>query len=243
MSARPRILIPARFSESASALRFRAEVNARALITAVFEAGGEPLTVHPHSPGPGALNDNAVAARFAFADGVLLPGGGDITPEVYGGNVHAKNYDMDREQDDFDLALARWSIRRGLPVLAICRGLQVVNVALGGTLAEPMPTPHRSMTRLTIRPAGLLARIVGPNPRLASCYHHQAIRELGAGVQPCAWAPDGTIEAVERLEPGSPWLLGLQWHPEDTAAADADQRAIFDEFVQACSVHFFLDKR
>jgi putative glutamine amidotransferase len=99
------------------------------------------------------------------------------------------------------------------------------------------------MTRLTIRPAGLLARIVGPNPRLASCYHHQAIRELGAGVQPCAWAPDGTIEAVERLEPGSPWLLGLQWHPEDTAAADADQRAIFDEFVQACSVHFFLDKR
>jgi putative glutamine amidotransferase len=243
VTARPRILIPARFSESASALRFQAEVNARALVSAVFAAGGEPLTVHPHAPDSSGLDDGELAARFPFADGVLLPGGGDITPVLYGGLAHPKNYDMDREQDDFDVALARWSIGSGLPVLAICRGLQVVNVALGGTLAEPMPTPHRSATRLRIRPEGLLARILGPGPRDASCYHHQAICDLGSGLQACAWAPDGTIEAIERVETGPQWLLGLQWHPEDTVTADSGQRAIFAEFVRACTPDPFLDKR
>jgi putative glutamine amidotransferase len=104
--ARPLIAIPARFSSSAAALRFEAEVAARKLVEAVYAAGGEPLLVHPSAPG-GAVSDAEVARRLAFADGVLLPGGGDLNPVYYGGVQHESLYDMDLEQDAFDLAVAR----------------------------------------------------------------------------------------------------------------------------------------
>ena len=232
MTRRPRIVIPARFSESASALRFRAEVNARKLIEAVYAAGGEPLTVHPHAPGGTAPTD--VAERFDFADAVLLPGGGDLHPDAYGGDHHETLYDMDLEQDAFDLAVARWALESGRPVLAICRGLQVANVSLGGSITAHMDNPHRSVVSdLDLSPGSALRSTVATDRLQISCYHHQSLDRLGTGLRSVAVGTDGTVEAVERDD--ASWFLGVQWHPEDTAAEDEAQARIFRAFVQAAS--------
>ena len=134
MRATPIVAIPGRFSASASALRYRALVTARALSEAVLLAGGEPVTVHPWAP-EGAVSVDDVARRLAFADAVLLPGGGDLAPSAYGQAVaHDDVYDVDEEQDAFDLAVAAWALSAGVPTLAICRGTQVVNVARGASV-------------------------------------------------------------------------------------------------------------
>lgn len=207
---RPLIIIPARFSATASALRYSAVVTARALSAAVLRAGGEPLTVHP----------SGEPERLEFADGVLLPGGGDLDPSVYGQSTRADGvYDVDAEQDDFDLAVAQWALRTGRPLLAVCRGMQVVNVALGGTLEQDMAVPHRHLVH-TISTG-----------REVSCFHHQRVARLGTGLKAVAHAADGTVEAVEL--PGSiGWFLGVQWHPEDTA----EQLDVFEALVQASTV-------
>lgn len=237
-SGRPLIAIPARFSASASALRYRAEVTARALVEAVYDAGGEPLVVHPAAPGA-SVTTAEVAARLAFADGVLLPGGGDLSPRWTGEQLHPEHYDVDEEQDAFDLAVAGWALEAGLPLLAICRGLQVVNVALGGTLLahlDESPTPsgdHRHLRhRVTVAAGTPLADAVGPEALEISCYHHQAIDQLAPGARVWARADDGIIEAVG-LPERSGWFVGVQWHPEDTAASDPRQAGLFNAFVEA----------
>ena len=128
---RPLIVIPARFSPNATALRFEAEVTARALAQAVFAAGGEPVVLHPYAPDL-EIDVDAVRERIWFADGVLLPGGGDVAARWSGQQPHPTQYGVDEEQDAFDLALARVALADYLPLLAICRGTQIVNVALGG---------------------------------------------------------------------------------------------------------------
>jgi putative glutamine amidotransferase len=226
-------MIPARFSESASALRFRAEVNARKLIEAVFEAGGEPLTVHPSAP-DGFVERWAVGDRFDFVDGVLLPGGGDIIPSFYGGDEHEELYDMDAGQDAFDLAVAEWAFATRRPVLAICRGLQIANVALGGTLIAHMSEPHRHLiSNLTLGEDSHLARATGGSQLRISCYHHQALDQLGEGLRVTAWSNDGVIEAVEMDTDHNQWFMGVQWHPEDTADADTAQLSLFVELAAA----------
>jgi putative glutamine amidotransferase len=240
-SRRPLIAIPARFSDSASALRYRAEVTARALAEAVYDAGGEPLTMHPHGPG-GSADDDKVAARLEFADAVLLPGGGDLDPRWSGQRPDPSQYDVDVEQDAFDLATARAALRSGRPLLAICRGLQVVNVALGGDLVQDMGADgadHRHRKHEVTASAGSLLASVAGGPGTAgavlsvSCYHHQCLGRLGAGLRAVARAADGVTEAVEM--PGRPgWFLGTQWHPEDLAAENAGNSAIFQAFAAAC---------
>ena len=233
MNRRPVILIPARFSETASALRFRAEVTARTLASAVFAAGGEPVTVHPHAP-EGTIHDGQIGDRFGFAEGVLLPGGGDITPALYDGIEHDEHYDMDPEQDAFDLAMARWALRTGRPLLAICRGLQVTNVAMGGTLVAHMDAPHRHVvSKLRLEPECALADALGTHTLSISCYHHQALDQLADGLRAVARSADGTVEAVEMGVSDAQWFLGVQWHPEDTAATDPAQLAIFAQLVEA----------
>lgn len=134
---RPLIALPCRFAERTSALRYAAEVTARALAEAVYRAGGEPFMMHPAEP-------EHAAERLERCDGLLLPGGGDLAPHTYGeADVHEQVYDVDDAQDAFDLAAIRYALRSGLPTLAVCRGMQVLNVALGGTLTQDMPTHHR----------------------------------------------------------------------------------------------------
>jgi putative glutamine amidotransferase len=131
VARRPLIAIPARFSPNATALRYEAEVTARALVQAVFAAGGEPVVVHPYAPHL-EIDVDAARERIWFADGVLLPGGGDVAAWWSGQQPHPTQYGVDEEQDAFDLAVARVALDDHLPLLAICRGTQIVNVALGG---------------------------------------------------------------------------------------------------------------
>lgn len=234
MSRVPLVAIPARFSASASALRYRAIVTARALSEAVLLAGGEPLTVHPWAP-DGQVDVHEVGRRLSFADAVLLPGGGDLHPSTYGhDDVHDDVYDVDEEQDAFDLAVAQWCLEAGVPLLAVCRGLQVVNVVRGGTLLQHMADPHRHVVQdARVEAGSLLSSIVGSSVS-ASCFHHQSLETFGEGLRPVAWAADGTPEAVE-LDGAEGWFLGLQWHPEDTAATDEVQLALFRALVAAAA--------
>ncbi len=227
---RPLIAIPARFSESASALRYRAEVLPRTLLAAVHAAGGEPLAVHPSG-------DLDVAERLAFADGIVLPGGGDLDARWTGQDAHPTLYDVDVEQDEFDLAVARHALAIGTPLLAICRGLQVVNVARGGDLLQDMAEStgnHRNLTHQVRIDAGSLLHATIGSEVTVSCFHHQSMGRLGEAMEPVAAAEDGTTEAVE-IAGAAGWFLGLQWHPEDTAATDSTQAAIFAAHVRAAA--------
>lgn len=229
---RPLVVVPARFSASASALRYRAVVTARALSEAVLRAGGEPLAVHPWAPA-GQVGEGEVADRLGFADAVLLPGGGDLAPATYGEpTAHDEVYDVDVEQDAFDLAVARWALGAGVPLLAVCRGTQVVNVALGGALEQHMDDPHRHrVDRITVHDHAL-GRLLGAGTVEVSCFHHQRLGRLGSGLQVAATAADGTVEAVTAPDLAG-WFLGVQWHPEDTARDDPRQQAVFDALVRA----------
>ncbi|MGC4112985.1 MAG: type 1 glutamine amidotransferase [Nocardioides sp.] len=225
MTGRPLIVVPARFSESASAHRYRALTTARTLSAGVLLAGGEPVAVHPCA--------GDVGGRLGFADGVLLPGGGDVSPALYGEEVaDATVYDVDDEQDEFDLELARWALGAGVPLLAVCRGWQLVNVALGGDLEQHMTEPHLHRVHdLEVEPGTALAELVGARVTV-SCFHHQRVRRLGDGLVPAASAGDGTVEAA--VLPSAPgWFLGVQWHPEDTVESDPVQLRLFESLVEA----------
>ncbi|GAA3368358.1 gamma-glutamyl-gamma-aminobutyrate hydrolase family protein [Streptomyces sannanensis] len=231
-SSRPLIAIPARFSATTSALRYAAEVNARALVEAVWRAGGEPATIHPADPA-----ETDIGARLARFDGILLPGGGDLAPHRYGAtDTHDSVYDVDELQDAFDIEAARQALDLGLPLLAICRGLQVVNVALGGTLEQDMGGPEREHRHVvhpvTIRRGTLLEQATGAEKAEASCYHHQRVDRLGTGLTVTAQAADETVEGLEL--PGiHGWFTAVQWHPEDTAHEDPAHQGLFDALVRA----------
>ncbi|MFF4777801.1 gamma-glutamyl-gamma-aminobutyrate hydrolase family protein [Microtetraspora fusca] len=224
---RPIIAIPSRFAATTSALRYSAVVTARALADAVHRAGGEPFLMHP-------VGADEAAERLAVADGLLLPGGGDLSPSVYGEDAaHESVYDVDAEQDAFDLAAARHALSSGMPTLAVCRGLQVVNVVLGGRLVQHMEPDHRHVVHpVRVRPGSLLAEVTGVEKVEASCYHHQCASSLGEGLEAVAHAEDGTIEAAEPAARRG-WFLAVQWHPEDTAATDPVNQRIFDGLVAA----------
>ncbi|MGQ4386709.1 gamma-glutamyl-gamma-aminobutyrate hydrolase family protein [Streptomyces sp. SAS_270] len=228
-ATRPLIAIPARFAATTSALRYAAEVNARALIESVWRAGGEPLSIHPA--------DTEVAARLTRFDGVLLPGGGDLAPHRYGApDAHDSVYDVDDLQDAFDLEVARHALESGLPLLAVCRGLQVVNVALGGTLEQDMggvEGEHRHVVHpVTLQAGSVVADAAGVEKLDASCYHHQRVDRLGSGLRVTATAADGTCEALELVDARG-WFTAVQWHPEDTAHEDAAHHGLFAALVRA----------
>ena len=227
--ARPLIAIPARFSASASALRYAAEVSARQLIEGVYAAGGEPLVMHP--------DGSDVTDRLGWADGVLLPGGGDLSGRWSGQGSHPTLYDVDEEQDAFDLAVASFALSQGIPLLSICRGTQVVNVGRGGTLIQDMDSHdselrhHRHHVHDVAVADGRLHGIIGEGVEV-SCYHHQCIDRLGEGLVVTARSEEGVIEAVE-LPSASGFYVGVQWHPEDTWRTDAKQLALFEALVAA----------
>jgi putative glutamine amidotransferase len=235
---RPLIVIPARFSPRATALRYEAEVTARALVAAVFAAGGEPVVIHPYAPSR-KIDVDAARARIWFAGAVLLPGGGDVAARWSGQQPHPTQYGVDEEQDAFDLAVARVALADRLPLLAICRGTQIVNVALGGDLVQDMDDTvgnHRNRVHdIDVDETSPLGEIVGRRTAI-SCYHHQCIARLGAGLIPAAYAADGVIEAVT-LQDHQGWYLGVQWHPEDSAATDPVQAEIFRHLVDAAAAH------
>jgi putative glutamine amidotransferase len=204
-------------------------------VEAVRRAGGMPVLLPPGEPYWKEL--------FLQIDGLLLTGGGDIDPGLYGGIRHETIYNLDPKRDRGELELAREAVASELPTLGICRGAQVINVALGGTLIEHLPdvvgdaVPHRNPPRLPTRHTvevtvgSRLARILGQTELSPASWHHQAVRTAAPKLEIVARAPDGTVEAMEMAE--HPWLTAVQWHPELTAADDPVQQSLFDSFVQA----------
>jgi putative glutamine amidotransferase len=149
---------------------------------------------------------------------------------------------VDEEQDAFDLAVARVALADCLPLLAICRGTQIVNVALGGDLVQDMDDTvgnHRNHVHdLDVDETSPLGEIVGRRTSI-SCSHHQCIATLGAGLIPAAYSADGVIEAVT-LQDHAGWYLGVQWHPEDSAATDPVQAEVFRHFVAAAAEQAYV---
>jgi putative glutamine amidotransferase len=206
-------------------------------LEAIERAGGRPAVLHPIELEPGA------GSRWLDPfEGLVLTGGGDIDPAFYGQAPDPHLYGVDTTRDAFEIELARAAIERRFPLLAICRGIQVVNVALGGTLdqhivGKPGLEPHGIpgggspvLHPVKVEPESMLSRAMGMGTAVSSCHHHQAIAEVGPGLRPVAWTDDGVIEAVEI--PGCP-LIAVQWHPEDTAADDSAQQGLFDALVRA----------
>jgi putative glutamine amidotransferase len=190
-------------------------------IQAVRAAGGVPVLL-PHDAGA-----EEVETLVAGLDGLVLPGGEDVDPAEYGQDKIPECGHVDRDRDALELQLARRATEGGLPVLAICRGHQVLNVALGGTLWQDLPAQvpgaqehscaylENSGTlahEVRITRSSVLVDILGTDQVGTNSSHHQAIRALGAGLVPTAWAPDDVIEAVELK--GHPFAVGVQWHPE-----------------------------
>ena len=192
-----------------------------------------------------------VDQALAGLDGLLLTGGEDVDPARYGEAAHSTVVDVERARDDFEIGLVNEARTRGLPLFAICRGIQVLNVACGGTLVQDLPSqipealdhqrtvpPHKSFDlahEIWIDKDTLLARLM--NDRLngadtcdVNSRHHQAVKQVAAGLRVSATAPDGVIEAVEDLT--APFCLGVQWHPENFWRT-GEFRALFEGFVEA----------
>jgi len=207
-------------------------------VGAIRRAGGLPVLIPP--------GEGQCEALCQHLDAMVLTGGGDIDPGLYGGSQHPTVYMTNADRDEMEIAIARQVIDSQIPTLAICRGAQVVNVVLGGTLYAHVPdvfgehvqhrlpprepTPHRVAVETDSKLGGLL----GVCEFEAASWHHQAIDKVGAGLRVVAHAPDGVVEAVEL--PDHPWLFGVQWHPELTAAKDPIQQRLFDRLVDAARV-------
>jgi putative glutamine amidotransferase len=190
-----------------------------------------------------ALVQAGAAATLDGCAGLLLTGGGDVNPARYGAGAHPETEPPDDERDAAEAALIEEALRRDLPLFAICRGMQILNVHLGGTLVQHVDRIDRHRTdpwdksevahAVTIEPGTLLAEIAGAESWLVNSRHHQAVDRLGAGLRVSARdEDDGTVEAMEL--PGRRFALAVQWHPEDQAlAGDAAQVKLFRSFAAA----------
>jgi putative glutamine amidotransferase len=180
-----------------------------------------------------AAPDSNWEQRLRDYQGVLLAGGGDINPARYGQTPDASVYDVDDLQDDSDFGMTEYVLQQGIPTLAVCRGLHVVNVVRGGTLIQDMPVNHRHVVQEVkvgdYESFGFTTELVE-----TSCYHHQAIDKIGTGLEVLGRGPDGTIEAVGIESTG--WARGVQWHPEDSAKSDPNQHGLFSRLVKEASV-------
>ena len=208
---------------------------------AITAAGGLPLIL------PIAAEPDLVADLVGTLDGLLLTGGEDVHPSFYGEAVQEKCGPIDESRDRFEIGLTKAALARELPVLAICRGMQVLNVACGGTLYQdlgyrPETEPHhtgvkenraRRIHPVRILPGTRLREILGLEEAPVTSTHHQVIREMAPGFRPAAVAPDGVLEGMEKTE--DPFALAVQWHPERLALADPNQLRLFRALVEAAA--------
>jgi putative glutamine amidotransferase len=189
----------------------------------------------------------AVAGLLDRVDGLVFTDGGDIEPHRYGGVPRHDLYDMSSDRDEFEIELARRAARRRVPTLAICRGLQLLNVAFGGTLVEDIPTEvgttHRAAgplvyerhQRVQLTPGCKVAEVVGSDDLMVNSIHHQSVRKLAPGFTAVGWADDGVVEVIQHDDPAWP-LLAVQWHPEYLGDADdGPSWALFEALVAAAA--------
>lgn len=201
-------------------------------VTGVVAAGGTPMLLPPIG------TDESV---IELLDGLIVVGGVDVDPANYGADPHPATAPQP-ERDDHDIRLTRAALDAGVPLFAICRGAQILNVALGGTLYQHVPDllpesryqPSPGVfgeVEFTTAPGSLVSGLVG-EVATSPCYHHQSVQDLGEGVKATAWAPDRTIEAIECTQSRG-WVLGVQFHPEE----NPDDARLFEGFVRAASAY------
>jgi putative glutamine amidotransferase len=200
-------------------------------VRAVAAAGGVPLLVPPGAP---------VAETLEVVDGLIFSGGSDLDPELYGAEAHPETVGVIRERDDFELSLMHAALERDVPTLGICRGSQILNVALGGDIEQHVPDRagsdlHRevpgvfSAHDVEVLPGTRLAAVLGERHDVKSS-HHQGFGRLGAGLHESARAPDGTVEALE--DPARSFTVGVLWHPEA-----GEDMALFEALVAAAAAY------
>jgi len=231
----PVIGITGRADQSVHPPNRRLVATVQTYVRAVELGGGAPVVIPPH------LEEAETRAIFEHLDGLILSGGGDVLPALYGEEDSGLLWFVDEQRDRMELALARWALSEELPLLAICRGHQVLNVTAGGTLVQDIPTQvPNALTHSTIadRPMATvahtvevaadsrLAALVGPGELGVNSAHHQAVKAVGAGLVVTARAPDGVIEGLE--SPTHPFCLGVQWHPEAMVEDHPVMRRLFE---------------
>ena len=205
-------------------------------LRAIEAAGALPLVIPP-------LDHDAIEPLLDRLDGMCLSGGPDLDPEAYGARPHPELGPIEPDLDRFELAIARRADSRQMPILAICRGMQALNVVRGGTLYQHIPElpgviPHRQREPGDVPTHGVsvcedtrLERALGVRELDVNSFHHQAIERLGEGLEETATATDGTIEGIE--DPGARYVVGVQWHAEAMADRETEAR-LFASFVDAC---------
>jgi len=212
-----------------------------AYVRSVVLAGGAPVLI------PLDLGKAAWRSIYGRLDGILFPGGVDVNPAAYGEEPHPRLGRVDDALDEAELVFAQWALEAELPILAICRGIQLINVAAGGTLYQDLPSqragslPHacyaptypRAYRAHSVQVEGEthLAAALGACECWTNSRHHQAVKDVAPGFAVTACAPDGVIEGIEK--PSSLFVVGVQWHPESLAAKDAQMLGIFGAHVGA----------
>lgn len=209
-------------------------------VDSLRRAGAIPVLIPPQPENAADVVDDL--------DGVLLAGGDDFDPAVYGETAHPTVEPMDPRRQENELSLARAARERGIPTLGICLGVQVMNVAAGGTLIQHIESDivhasepsDRHRHEVAIDGGTRLARILGERELEVNSSHHQAIKEIGSGLRVTAHAPDGIVEGLE--DPRHPFYVGVQWHPEDMSGEESAS-AIFGAFVEAARKHAEMKRR
>lgn len=209
-------------------------------VHAVALGGGAPVIIPPY------LEETTLRAVFDRLDGLVLSGGGDVSPTEYGEQDGGLLWSVDEQRDRSELLLARWAVAEARPLLAICRGIQVLNVATGGKLIQDIPTQvPDALTHSTLAGRPLpdivhtvkvtaksrLASLVGSGALEVNSAHHQAVETAGEGLCITARAPDGVIEGLEA--PDHPFCLGVQWHPEVMVDPVPKMRHLFEGLIEA----------
>ena len=244
--SRPRIGVPVRLTSSSDPDPRVAEANAlfEYIVDLLREGGGEPVLLTA-----AVTDDGGIAAALESLDGVVLPGGGDLHPCLYGEARGDACYDVNPAQDAMDAEVARQAIDAGLPLLGICRGHQLLNVLYGGTLVQDMAAgavAHREPTpvhgagpwawhEVAVQAGSKVAALYGGGSGAVSVKiasgHHQAVARVAGALRVTAVAEDGTVEA---LEDPDRWVASVQWHPEALELSPAERLAPFRAFVEVC---------
>ncbi len=239
-AARPVVAVTGRHLAAGRVEHWRdaAVASPAGYLSAVTRAGGIPVVLEPTE-----IDDASAATLLGRVDALVLTGGIDVDPARYGQEPAPRTYGCHPLTDRFEEAMVRSAERSGLPLLAICRGLQVLNVAHGGTLDQhitdrPGLVSHgrpnggvASPVAVSVEPGSLLGDALGTDRVTGSCHHHQAVDRTGTGLRVVARAGDGVVEGLEPVDAVDGWVVAVQWHPEDTAATDPSQQRLFDALV------------
>jgi putative glutamine amidotransferase len=240
---RPLIGIPCRSDDSMLHKGRHVDAQSSSYISAIIQAGGVPFLI------PVEARHQVLRILFERAEGILLAGGGDIAPQFFGEPPHAALNDVQPMRDELEFALVEWALEENKPLLGICRGIQVMNVAAGGSLYQDIASQCPDAQRhdffhsqdyprdflahsVDVEPDSRVCRALAVDHLKVNSLHHQALRDVAGTYQAVCRSPDGIVEGIEM--PGHPFAIGVQWHPEELVASQDVARRLFLDFVHAC---------